>query len=94
MDTLSPQERKSVRFISIDMWTAKNQKGRFRNPKRPSSRDKANPHTRSREEELASIWLDRGLDIYRFEGFEKPTFQTLESCAVIEVLTNDRRTGQ
>ena len=35
MDTLSPQEQKSVRFISIDIWAARNQKGRFRAPKRP-----------------------------------------------------------
>lgn len=31
-----------------------------------------------------SIWLDRGLDIYHFEGPNKSTFHTLESYVVIE----------
>jgi len=31
-----------------------------------------------------SIWLDRGLDIYRFEDLKKPTYSTLETYLVIE----------
>lgn len=38
---------------------------------------------RSRDR-LASIWLDRGLDIYRFEDLQKPAYMTLETYVVIE----------
>lgn len=38
---------------------------------------------RSRDRQ-ASIWLDRGLDIYRFEDLQKPAYMTLETYLVIE----------
>jgi len=46
------------------------------------------PHYRrmkicSRERKI-TIWLDRGLDIFRFEDLRKPTFRTIESYLVIE----------
>jgi hypothetical protein len=31
-----------------------------------------------------SIWLDRGLDIFKFDDLEKPTFSTLDTYVVLE----------
>lgn len=42
---------------------------------------------RSKDKKI-SIWLDRGLDIYRFEDLTKPTYKTLESYIVIEGSTS------
>ena len=36
------------------------------------------------KDRTVSIWLDRGLDIYRFEDLQKPTYTTLESYLVVE----------
>ncbi len=33
---------------------------------------------------VCSLWLDRGLDIFRFDNLSKPTFQTLETYIVVE----------
>ena len=34
--------------------------------------------------EVCSLWLDRGLDIFRFDNLSKPTWQTLETYVVVE----------
>ena len=34
--------------------------------------------------EVCSLWLDRGLDIFRFDSLSKPIFQTLETYVVVE----------
>ncbi|QTA89662.1 hypothetical protein [Desulfonema magnum] len=45
------------------------------------------PHFRRvqiRGEENCSLWLDKGLNIFRFEDFDKPLFHTLETYIVAE----------
>lgn len=34
--------------------------------------------------ESCSLWLDRGLDIFRFDSLSKPTYQTVETYVVVE----------
>lgn len=52
--------------------------------------DKTLPHFRrvlvyARAQRL-SLWLDRGLDIYKFEDGDRSAFKTLESYIVVEAL--------